>query len=417
MTNWVGQEFSLTLGDPAHGGFCVGRHEGRVVFVRHGISGEQVRVRVAEDRGGAFCFANVIEVVSPSAERISPMCCVSSQPNGAGCCDLSHMTAAAQRQWKADVVSGQFRRIAHLDRDVEVELLDGGPTQWRTRARFAVDRDGRAGMRRYRSNDVIVDLSCPQPVDGLTDGIAERRWTPGSELHIAVDSTGERHISEQIQHKVARRGTARQKAASHRAQSARRTAEKTIEGSGRAQEVVRGRTWDVSATGFWQAHRNAPTTYSSVIAEWAELAPGETAWDLYSGAGVFAAELAAAVGANGHVDAVEASAQSVADGTAAVAEFGQISFHGLPTERAFGELRPNPAVVVLDPPRSGAGRAVVSSIAEAAPRQVIHIGCDPAAFARDVALYAENGYRLADLRVFDAFPLTHHVECVGIFQR
>ena len=188
---WVGQSFEITLGKPGHGGFCVGRHDGRVVFVRHGLPGEVVRAQVTEDRGGGFCRADATEVLTASPDRVPSVCPVSG-PGGAGCCDYAHASLPAQRAMKAAVLAEQMQRIAGLDLEIDVEELPGtgDGTGWRTRTRFVVGTDGRAGVHRYRSTDVIADLRCPQPVPGATADLAAGRWPPGSELVVAVDGAG-----------------------------------------------------------------------------------------------------------------------------------------------------------------------------------------------------------------------------------
>ncbi|WP_280311784.1 TRAM domain-containing protein, partial [Nocardia abscessus] len=197
MSDWRTSTFEVRLGPPGHGGFCVARHEGRVVFVRHGLPGELVRVRVTEDRGGSFCRADAVEVLEASPDRV-PATCPVSGPGGAGCCDFSFATPVAQRALKATVVAEQLRRLAGIEREVLVETIVPGDAigGWRTRVRLAVDAHGRAGVHRYRSTDVIADLRCPQPVAGALEGVADRQWTPGADLVIAVDGDGIRHIVE-----------------------------------------------------------------------------------------------------------------------------------------------------------------------------------------------------------------------------
>jgi tRNA/tmRNA/rRNA uracil-C5-methylase (TrmA/RlmC/RlmD family) len=287
---------------------------------------------------------------------------------------------------------------------------------------LVVDEAGRAGVHRYRSTEVLADLRCPQPVPGALDGIADRIWTPGAELVIAVDDDGLRHIVELAPPRGAaahsrgggdRRSTAARRAAAHAAR-----AEHLVEGSGRAVQYVAGRRWEVAATGFWQPHRGAAQCYSDVVADWAAAPAGGTAWDLYSGAGVFAARLADQVGPDGVVHAVESSRRAVADGAAALRDLPWAGFGAARAERWLTDRTgaAAPDVVVLDPPRAGAGRAVVAALAAAGPRRIVHIGCDPAAFARDIGLYRSAGYRPARLRAFDAFPATHHVECLALLE-
>ncbi|MGN2637111.1 class I SAM-dependent RNA methyltransferase [Nocardia takedensis] len=465
--------FEVTLGQPGHGGFCVGRHEGRVVFVRHGLPGEVVRARVTEDRGGSFFRADAVEILSASPDRIAPTCPVSG-PGGAGCCDFSFATPAAQRALKATVVAEQLRRVAGIEREIVVEPVTGYPAEvsggWRTRVRLAVDAHGRAGVHAHRGSGIITDLRCPQPVPGAVDGIAERLWTPGADLVIAVDGDGVRHLvelapaAEQTRPRRedsaedgadrresgpprgGRRGPDRpggstradarrparrdagpepaRPADERRGAAARRAAahaprdEWVIAGSGRAVEYVAGRRWEVSATGFWQAHRDAAQCYSDLIADWAGLDAGERAWDLYSGAGVFAARLADQVGPDGSVLAVESARSAVADGHAALRDLPWLDLRADRVERwisghAGGRA---PEVVVLDPPRAGAGKQVVAALSEVGPTRVVHIGCDPASFARDLGLYLAAGYKLREVRAFDAFPATHHVECVALLE-
>jgi len=420
-TDWSGRRIEVVLGAPAHGGFCVARHDGRVVFVRHGLPGERVFAVVTEDRGGAFCFADTVEILEASADRIEPVCPISG-PGGAGCCDLAHVAPEAQRRFTAAVVAEQLRRLGGIERAVTVEELPGGSvggTRWRSRIRLAVDVAGNPGFRRYRSNDVVPELTCPQIDDRAYAGLAERVWQPGSELQVVLDDAGERHVVEIAPPRVSptgRRNHGRRGAAARRAAMGAPRAERVVEGSGRPVERVGDRRWQLSATGFWQAHRGAATTYSSTVTEWAQASSGATVWDLYGGVGVFAAALAEQVGAAGHVESVESSRAAVDDGAAALSDLAQVSFRHGRVERVLGEL-PAPEVVVLDPPRAGAGRSVIERLAAAGPRRVIHIGCDPASFGRDVGLYRAQGYELADLRAFAAFPSTHHVECLALLTR
>ncbi|MGY2053636.1 class I SAM-dependent RNA methyltransferase [Nocardia gipuzkoensis] len=481
MSDWRTSTFEVRLGPPGHGGFCVARHEGRVVFVRHGLPGELVRVRVTEDRGGSFCRADAVEVLEASPDRV-PATCPVSGPGGAGCCDFSFATPAAQRALKATVVAEQLRRLAGIEREVLVETIVPGDAVggWRTRVRLAVDARGRAGVHRYRSTDVIADLRCPQPVAGALEGVADRQWTPGADLVIAVDGDGIRHIVElapAVEAEPGSRGADRRgpgasgrraepggrdrRAGSGRRErphsrdhrggrhrdgdrrgaewtagkstrrderrdaSARRAAahaardEWVFEGTGRAAEYVAGRRWEVAATGFWQAHRGAAQRYSDLVAEWSGLGPGGRAWDLYSGAGVFAARLAEQAGRTGAVLAVESARSAVADGAAALRDLPWVQLRTQRVERWLLEHlgAAAPDVVVLDPPRAGAGKEVVGAVTAGGPTRIIHVGCDPAAFARDLGLYQAAGYRLADLRAFDAFPATHHVECLALLER
>lgn len=418
--SWFGSTVEVTLGAPGHGGFCVARHDGRVMFVRHGLPGEIVRAKVTEDRGGSYCRADAVEILAPSADRITPLCPISG-PGGSGCCDCSHIDQSASRAMKSAVVEEQLRRIGGIDRAVTVEELPytGDGTGWRSRVRLAVDAGGRPGFHRYRSATVVPALSCPQVVAGAFDGLTDSTWRPGSELVVAVGSSGERHVVEISPASVSRTGRrspGRRGASARRAASLAPRPERAVVGSGRVHESVSGRDWELDATGFWQAHRGAAQVYSDVVTEWADARPGEVAWDLYGGVGVFASSLATGVGATGQVVSVEFSRKASADGARALADLEQVRFVPGRVERTVRAL-PAPNVVVLDPPRSGAGKEVVAAVAASAPGRVVHIGCDPASFARDARLFVDAGYRLEQVRAFDAFPLSHHVECIGLLVR
>ncbi|HKN98427.1 MAG TPA: methyltransferase, partial [Pseudonocardiaceae bacterium] len=172
------------------------------------------------------------------------------------------------------------------------------------------------------------------------------------------------------------------------------------------------------ADGFWQVHPAAAETFAAVVAEWAAAPVGGRAWDLYGGAGLFAAVLAEQVGVTGGVLLVESSRSAVADAEANLADLPQVRCVADRVERAVtsADEDDRPDVVVLDPPRKGAGQAVVDAIAGRRPDRVVYVACDPAALARDVAIFAGHGYALAGLRAFDAFPMTHHVECVALLR-
>ncbi|MGX6512273.1 class I SAM-dependent RNA methyltransferase [Rhodococcus sp. SJ-2] len=409
------------LGNPAHGGFCVARHEGRVVFVRHGLPGERVFAVVTEDRGGSFCFADAVEILEASDDRVDRVCPISG-PGDAGCCDMAHVTPSAQRDIAAAVVAEQLRRLGGVERDVLVEEVPGSTpdgTRWRTRVRLAVDAAGTPGYRRYHSNDVVPELGCTQIDRRAYIDLPDHVWQPGSDLQVVLDADGKRHVVEiapPVVSRTGRRSPGRRGASARRAAVNAPRAEKVVEGSGRPVERVGSREWRLAATGFWQAHRGAAHTYSTVVSEWADAGVGSTVWDLYGGVGVFAAAVAGQVGASGRVESVESSRQAVDDGTKALADLSQVSFRHGRVERVIGALA-SPDVVILDPPRAGAGKDVVAAIADAAPRRVIHVGCDPASFGRDVGLYRARGFELAELRAFAAFPSTHHVECLALFTR
>ena len=403
--DWTGSRLRVEIGPVAHGGHCVARHEGRVVFVRHALPGEEVVVEVTEDPGGGFCRADAVEVLSAAEGRVEPPCPLAEMSRGldrCGGCDWQHATGEVQRELKSAVVTEQLQRLAGLDWPVQVRELPGGLLRWRTRARLVADRSGRAGFRAHRSHRVIPIDDCPITAEGALDDVTSRRWRPAAEIGVAADSAGEVHVTA-TDRKPRRRGgtpTARQ-----------------VSGSGVAREVVAERSFDVAAQGFWQVHAAAPETFSDVVARLASVPEGGVAWDLYGGVGLFAAPLAEQAGTDGHVLLVESSRSAVADAQENLAEFAQVACLAGKVERMLtDDTLSDPDVVVLDPPRKGAGREVVEAIAARRPSRIVHVACDPAALGRDIGLYADNGYRMTALEAYDAFPMTHHVETIALLE-
>src|SRR4051794_3857366 len=192
---WTGREFEVEVGPVAHGGHCVARHEGRVVFVRHALPGERVVVRVTEDRHPGYCRADAVEVLEAAPDRVARPCPYSG-PGGCGGCDWQHVAPEGQRRLKAEVVREQLVRLGGLAAeepvlaDLVVEELPGGPLRWRSRTRFAVDRAGVAGLRRHRSHDVVVLDDCPITVEPAARAVLDRRWPGAGAVDVAIDAAG-----------------------------------------------------------------------------------------------------------------------------------------------------------------------------------------------------------------------------------
>jgi tRNA/tmRNA/rRNA uracil-C5-methylase (TrmA/RlmC/RlmD family) len=352
---------------------------------------------------GSYWHADVVEVIEPSADRVESLCPIAGV-DGAGCCDLAFADPDAARRIKGAVVANQLARLGgHRWRDEDdaaaEPIGDGGAAGWRTRVRLDTSDDGHAGFHRYHSTEVVTGLDCAQLPPGMLNGLGDRTWPAGAQLHVALDDDGDRHVVQSGP------------------RVGRKTSTQVVEGHYEAVQRVGARTWRVPVTAFWQAHRDAAGSYSDLVAGWAQLDAGMTAWDLYGGAGIFAAVLAQAVGETGRVLTVDTSRGASRSARAALADLGWVSVMTDSVRRALSAERQRADVAVLDPPRSGAGREVIDLLADADVPRVVHIGCEAASFARDVGLYIGHGYTVEDLRVFDSFPLTHHVECVAVLTR
>ncbi|MBD0020877.1 TRAM domain-containing protein [Gordonia pseudamarae] len=409
----------------ANGGDAVGHVDGRVVFVRGALPGERVRVRIEDRSNDRFWRAVVTDVLDPAPDRVPPAC--EAAAHGAGCCDLSFVEPAAARRLKTGVTADVLRRIGPLTDDglAAAGLFDEGVRAlgpdgegWRIRTRLFVDDQGRAGVHAWHASTVIVGHHCSAPLAGLVAGLDVERFTPGAEI-VAVAGADGRHLAEIAPPEPVRgdRGDRRHVQRTRRSRAAARST-RMLEGAETVPHTVGDRTWDIGVNGFWQAHRAAPATYAATVVammENVDVDPaGTVAWDLYGGAGIYAGALLDNAAAQVHVVDSDAGAISAASTTFA-GEARLRAHRGEVAETAVG--LPSPDIVVLDPPRTGAGRAVIDMIAAADPRVVVHVGCDVGRFARDLAFLAERGYRVRALRAFDAFPGTHHVETIACLTR
>ncbi len=444
-----GESLELVVGDVAQGGWCVAREPaGRVVLVRHTLPGERVLARLTEVNA-RLARAEAIEVLAASPDRVSPPC-PHAHPGGCGGCDWQHASLPAQRRLKASVIAQQLRRIAGLDREVTVEPLPGDEDGlgWRTRVRFAVRADGLAGLRRHRSHEIIDVGTCPIAHPLVNEvGVTGGRW-PGAESVAAVTSPG---TSEQDVVVTPARAPHRRRPAGRPAgpagrsggrDSGGRAGDRTawaaqvegpvlVDGGAAAgltalrggpflHQTAAGRTWRTSAGVFWQVHPAAADVLASLVLEILAPQPGDGALDLYCGAGLFAGVLAPAVGPSGTVIGIESDRAAVRDARHNLRDTPWARVHRGDVAEVLGHSGWDQAsLAVLDPPRTGAGRPVLDQLLRpgTALRRVAYVSCDPATLARDIAVFAAAGWELGELRAFDAFPMTHHVECVATLTR
>ena len=395
----------VDVGPIAHGGHCVARLDGQVVFVRHTLPGERVRIHITE-RSKTFLRADAVEVIEAAPGRVEAPCPYAG-PGLCGGCDFQHVDPATQRELLGEVVREQLRRLAGITWDGEVEAVDPEAFDWRTRMQFAVDEEGRPGLRKHRSHEIIPVDRCLIAHPDLPD-VLGRRWDAES-VEAIVSSTGDTllvtdasipdDVEAAVDGVVAVDGTTRG-------------------GSGAVVERVLSADFRVSGSGFWQVHPDAATTLVEAVIEAAEVAQGDTVLDLYAGVGLFTTFLADEAGEDGVVLSVESDRGASRDARRNLHDFPQVRLVGASVERALrdGSLGESADVVVLDPPRTGAKKAV-AGIVDLSPRRIVYVACDPAALARDLASFAARGYVLGGLRAFALFPMTHHVECVAVLVR
>jgi tRNA/tmRNA/rRNA uracil-C5-methylase (TrmA/RlmC/RlmD family) len=404
----------------AHGGVFVARHEGRVVFVSDTLPGERVLARVSDTRHDRFWRAETVRVLEPSAHRRPHVWQASSierdPADRAGGAEFGHIELGHQRELKHQVIADAFARMAGVAEAPEVEgIQESGKradderdgTRWRTRVRLHVDEEGNVGPYAARSHRVIPVADLPLATEAVERAapLGETQMREGI-IDIAVTSEGFVSVT-------------------------RPDAAGDI---GRRPQVVHERVGDrrfaLESTGFWQVHRKAPEVLTRAVQDAVDdslFDPRAFNLDLYGGVGLLAAAVGDRFGPTTRITSVESDERTTDHAAANLAEWigaqtvtarVEDYLRDLTARSSAGERsRLRAGTVVLDPPRSGAGREVVDMLAGLAPAQLVYVACDPVALARDLGWLRDRGYELRSVRAFDLFPNTHHVEAVATLTR
>lgn len=381
-----GDEFDLGMGNIAHGGYCVARLDGRVVFVRGALPGEEVRVRLTDISKASHWFGQAVDVISADSHRVVPPCPVAGECGG---CDFQHVDVEFQRELKRRVVAEQLSRLAGIKWAGTVEAATGSSDGlgWRTRMQYR-SLNQRPALRRHRSHDLVQvpEGGCPI-AHPAGRSAAEAACNTAEHAIVMVASC----LSEDPEVSVIADG-------------------QLVAGGETMTAHVGQRRWKVGAGGFWQMHPGAAEALADAVIGGLKPQQGDEALDLYCGVGLFAGLLA---DRGVRVRGVEVSRQAVA---LARRNVPGGRFTAGRVERVLPRMAPKANIVVLDPPRRGAGKTVVQAVARTSPRAIAHVACDPAALARDLHLFDVNGYLPRSIRAFDVFPMTHHVEAVAILE-
>ena len=514
----VGQTLTVTCEAPAHGGAFVARTEQGVIFVRHGIVGEQAEVRItAIGPKRRFYFADVVSVPVPSlARRPHPWiqadalatdeerAAATGVPELLGGMEYGHISLAEQRRYKTDIVRTQINRLGGLPLESplltnliveELPLRDNNEgLSWRSRVRYNVTKvrtqpgsqknsgkkspavTWRVGMHPYRASQPVPVVDFPLAAPELRNLELEKLNLRGvREVEATVSSRGRvllqfivdprfsiEEVAKDIEQQAADawgllakrkislfftpQSTSNGKPKRRRPGSSHTPYRRVPEGDqllgaglrSVTEEVTFGSrrfSYQVSAGGFWQIHRAAPSTMVGTMLTMLRPQEGECTLDLYAGAGLFTAALADAVGATGTVISIEGSPVTHKDARSNFAPDGcsrtensadtrievirgDVARHlvDLKTALEFGEI---PAIdaVVLDPSREGANRTTLERLDALDPKRILYVACDPASLGRDTGILRELGWDMVQLRAFDMYPNTHHVESVALFER
>jgi tRNA/tmRNA/rRNA uracil-C5-methylase (TrmA/RlmC/RlmD family) len=350
----------------AHGGHFIARNEGQVIFIRDTAPGELVEIEITSKAKG-FLRANVVEVIESSPERIAPPCAYAGKCGG---CDFQHLNLAFQRQLKAEIIKEQFSRIAKMDIDVMVHEVTP-TTRYRTHIRGVANEAGQFGIFASRSHDIIPISDC---------------LIAGEELHIEKIATEKFEPMEPIE----------------------------VPQGDQIREV-KGRKLLVKAGAFWQRHRSAPDILATKFLELANLKAGEHLLDLYGGVGLFTSVAIELLGPGGRVDLIESSIPAIDSARENFKENENVKIVRDDVAKALKNIK-RADVVVLDPPRAGAGAEVVAQLLRIKPSRIVYLACDPASLARDVKDFVANGWSIEQIAGYDLFPMTQHIETVCLLE-
>ena len=445
----------LEIADVAHGGVFVGRigaagERGRVVFVPDTMPGERVRVRLTDTRKAAFWRGEVVEMTEASPHRRPHVWAeadlsrpADERPGGA---DFGHIALAHQRELKLAVIRDALARIGRVDVDATIEPPlphrnpDGGiveetpdATGWRTRVSLHVDESGRIGPVGARSHRVVPVETLPLAVPAIERAAARLTGARPGRIDLVQPADGRVRIVPRPDRTPARGATltgGRAQRRAGRAPSRERPPGRNDPAFEVVTERVGARDFRVDAGGFWQVHRLAASTLSALVAEQVRAVDADPdAWhlDLYGGVGMLAAAIGDALGPQARITTVESdpratehAGENLAAWVGARAETGRVGpwLTGLVARTSAAEReRLRRGVVVLDPPRAGAGIEVARLVAELQPRAVVYVACDPVALARDLGAFRDAGYTAHTVRAVDLFPHSHHVEAVTTLTR
>ncbi|MEX2550469.1 MAG: class I SAM-dependent RNA methyltransferase [Nitriliruptoraceae bacterium] len=406
-----------------HGGEGVARIEGKAVFVPGGLPGETVVVRVDDDRA-SWARAELLEVVEASPDRVEPPCPYVPDCGG---CDLQHVSPDAQRALKTRVVREQLVRLGRVSEPPVLACRPVGPdTGYRAQARMHADADGHLGFHRAGSSEVVAIEHClvlTEAAQALRDLLGDetgaeevrlRRFTPGGDGSVVLTpGPGPLELPGGDFDILLAQPDASTVA---------------MRGDGRIQVEADGLTFTVPALSFFQPGVGAAEALLREVVAAAGPIEGALTWDLYAGVGLLSlglaragAEVIAVEGDAQAAEAARANAEANALPLTVVAEpVGTFARHAgrgpgatdQATARATAEP---PDIVVLDPPRTGAGRDVIAALSALHPAAIVYVACDVAALSRDTRHLADAGYELRRAAPLDLFPMTHHVEVVATF--
>lgn len=448
----TGESRTLRITDLNHDGEGVGRTgDGFVLFVPRALPGDRVDVEVQEVRR-SFGRARLASILSPSPDRLTPPCPVAPECGG---CSVQHLAYDGQLRWKEERVRQSLLRIGGFAEAPVLPILGmERPYHYRNKAQYPVRTgpDGRVVMGFYRqgSHDVVPSDDCliqhPLIVEAARTvrrlieelGIAPYDEATGEGLlrHVVIRTSFARRESMIIavthgarfpqRSEWVRRVTRELDSVVSLIQSVQERPGNVV--LGEAWELLWGRSYiveelggvefEISPNAFFQVNPVQAVQLFDVARAYAALSGRERVWDVYCGAGSIGLYLADQAG---EVRGVERVEEAVKDARRNARRNGvaHARFDVGPAEEVLPRWVAEGGradVCLLDPPRKGCDPRALAAVAEARPRRVIYVSCNPTSLARDLRFLVDRGYRLAAVQPVDMFPHTAHVEAVANLQ-
>ena len=439
------QEFTARIEGATSEGLGVARLEGRAVFVKGAIPGENCRIALTKI-GKTAVYGRLLEVLEPSEHRTAPDCPYYGRCGG---CDYRHMDYALEAQLKADRVAQTLTRIGGLD----VPGLPITPAQttegYRNKAVYPVRTVNGApevGFFRARTHELIAVEHCriqnsvadaarqallgwmkqynisaydEESLHGYIRDLFVRTADATGEVLVCVVANTERlprakELTAAMQAAVPGLTTLLHGVHTRPGNAVLGDRFVILLGDGYIEDILCGLRFRISARSFYQVNRDQAEKLYEKALEKAKLTGNETVLDLYCGTGTITLCLAKqakqAIGVEIVAEAIEDAKQNAALNGIENAEFFCADAGEAAAKFAAEGIHPD--VIVVDPPRKGLSADVIEAIDTMAPDRVVYVSCDPATLARDVKLFAERGYIAHDAETVDLFPRCAHIESV-----